>query len=59
MVGKPSCTSSSGRVSLPKGQEWLEVPPKGSGVVGRPSMMVGRPYRRARSGREALTEGRE
>ena len=62
MVGRPSRRSGSGRETFPVGREWSEAlrvglewsrgPPEGPGLVRMPS-------RRARSGREAITEGWE
>ena len=44
--------SRNGREALPKVRQWFESPPKGMGVVRRPSWRSG-------SGRETLPQVRE
>ena len=48
----PFQMSGSGRKAHPKVREWSGGPPKGPGVVGRP-------FRRSKSGQEALLEVQE
>ena len=62
MVGRPTHWPESGRQSLPKFWEWSVGPPKGLGVVGRPSRrptVVGRSFQRYGNDWEALPKFRE
>ena len=54
-----SWMSGSGREALPDVQEWSGGPNGCSGVVGRPSRLVGMPFRMSGSGREALLNVQE